>query len=661
MSTNTGKILGIDLGTGFSAMAIMEGGEAKIIPNAEGGRTTPSIVAWTKNGDRLVGQAAKRQAVTNPKNTVYEVKRFIGRKFDEVQNDVKLVSYEVVKASNGDCRIKIDGKEYSPEEISSFILAKLKKDAEAYLGEEIKDAIITCPAYFNDSQRQATKDAGTIAGLNVLRIINEPTAASLSYGLDKKKSGYIAVADAGAGTLDFTILEVGDGVFEVKSTAGDSQLGGKDYDQAIMKWLIEEFKSDTGIDLSKDNMALQRLKDEAEKAKIALSSTEQVEINIPFITADASGPKHLAKTINRAKFEALVSDLNDRYDAPAKQCISDANVDKIDEVILVGGTTRIPSVQAKIKQIFGIEPSKGVNPDEVVAEGAAIQGGVIRGEVKDILLLDVTPLTLSICTNGQIATPMIERNTTIPAKKTQTFSNATPMQSMATIMVGQGERKLFSDNKLLGQFNVEITPCPREGQAQIEVTYDIDANGILTISAKDLAMNKVANITITNSSGLSKEEIEKAKADAEKFAEEDAKKVELINTKNSAESLCNQISKAMTDAGDKLTDDDKKPVDVEIDKVREAVKGDDINAIKTALEALNKAYEPVITKIYPAGAGAAPGANGQQFSPEQFAEMMKDPKFADMFKHASNAADTSAPTNGPKTNPDGTVDAEFAN
>ncbi len=427
MSTNTGKILGIDLGTGFSAMAIMEGGEAKIIPNAEGGRTTPSIVAWTKNGDRLVGQAAKRQAVTNPKNTVYEVKRFIGRKFDEVQNDVKLVSYEVVKASNGDCRIKIDGKEYSPEEISSFILAKLKKDAEAYLGEEIKDAIITCPAYFNDSQRQATKDAGTIAGLNVLRIINEPTAASLSYGLDKKKSGYIAVADAGAGTLDFTILEVGDGVFEVKSTAGDSQLGGKDYDQAIMKWLIEEFKAETGIDLSKDNMALQRLKDEAEKAKIALSSTEQVDINIPFITADASGPKHLAKTINRAKFEALVSDLNDRYDAPAKQCISDANVDKIDEVILVGGTTRIPSVQAKIKQIFGIEPSKGVNPDEVVAEGAAIQGGVIRGEVKDILLLDVTPLTLSICTNGQIATPMIERNTTIPAKKTQTFSNATPM------------------------------------------------------------------------------------------------------------------------------------------------------------------------------------------------------------------------------------------
>ena len=655
MSTTKGKILGIDLGTGFSAMAIMEGGEAKIIPNAEGGRTTPSIVAWTKNGERLVGQAAKRQAVTNPKNTVYEVKRFIGRKFDEVQKDIKLVSYEVVKADNGDCRIKVDGKEYSPEEISSFILAKLKKDAEAYLGEAITDAIITCPAYFNDSQRQATKDAGTIAGLNVLRIINEPTAASLSYGLDKKKSGYIAVADAGAGTLDFTILEVGDGVFEVKSTAGDSQLGGKDYDQALMTWLIEEFKTETGIDLSKDNMALQRLKDEAEKAKIALSSTEQVEINIPFITADATGPKHLLKTINRAKFESLISDINNRYDAPAKQCISDANIEKIDEVILVGGTTRIPSVQAKIKQIFGIEPSKGVNPDEVVAEGAAIQGGVLRGDVKDILLLDVTPLTLSICTNGQIATPMIERNTTIPAKKTQTFSNATPMQSMATIMVGQGERKLFSDNKLLGQFNVEITPCPTPGQAQIEVTYDIDANGILTISAKDLAMNKVANITITNSSGLSKEEIEKAKADAEKFAEEDAKKVELINTKNSAESLCNQIDKAMTDAGDKLTDDDKKPVSDEIAKVREAVKGDDLSAIKSALEALNKAYEPLIAKIYPAGAA---GANGQQFSPEQFAEMMKDPKFAEMFKNAGTAPGAQSADNSPKTNPDGTVDAE---
>lgn len=660
MSETTGKILGIDLGTGFSAMAIMEGGEAKIIPNAEGGRTTPSIVAWTKSGERLVGQAAKRQAVTNPKNTIYEVKRFIGRKFDEVQNDVNMVSYEVVKAANGDCRIKVNDKEYSPEEVSSFVLAKLKKDAEAYLGEPITNAIITCPAYFNDAQRQATKNAGTIAGLNVLRIINEPTAASLSYGMDKKKSGYIAVADAGAGTLDFTILEVGDGVFEVKSTAGDSQLGGKDYDQALMKWLIEEFKTETGIDLAKDNMALQRLKDEAEKAKIALSSTEQVEINLPFITADATGPKHLIKTVTRAKFEVLIAGLNDRYVAPAKQCISDAGIEKIDEVILVGGTTRIPSVQAKIKEIFGIEPSKGVNPDEVVAEGAAIQGGVIRGDVKDILLLDVTPLTLSICTNGQVATPMIDRNTTIPAKKTQVFSNAAPMQSMATIMVGQGERKLFNDNKLLGQFNVEITPCPVAGQAQIEVTYDIDANGILTISAKDLALNKVANITITNSSGLSKEEIEKAKADAEKFAEEDAKRVEVINTRNSAESLANQIEKSMLDASDKLTEEDKSPVVSQIAKLRETLKSDDIAAIKSGMEELNKVWSPVVTKLYPNGSASAAnpfaGATGQQFSPEQFEQMMKDPKFAEMFKNMGGGTTTPPPTG---TATDGPVDAEF--
>ena len=600
------KILGVDLGTGFSAMAILEGGESKIIPNAEGARTTPSIVAWTKTGERLVGQAAKRQAITNPKNTVYEVKRFIGRKFDEVQNDIKLVSYDVVRAANGDCRIKIEDKEYSPEEVSSFILAKLKKDAEAYLGETITDAIITVPAYFNDSQRAATKNAGTIAGLNVRRIINEPTAASLSYGVGKKKSGFVAVADAGAGTLDFTILEIGDGVFEVKSTSGDSQLGGKDYDQAIMKWLIEEFQKETGIDLAKDNMALQRLKDEAEKAKIALSTAESIEINLPFITADATGPKHLVNTLSRAKFEVLIADLNNRYVAPAKQCISDANIEKIDEVILVGGTTRIPSVQAKIKEIFGMEPSHGVNPDEVVACGAAVQAGVLQGEVKDVLLLDVTPLTLSICTSGQIATAMIERNTTIPTKKSQTFTNAAPMQSMATIQVCQGERKMFSDNKLLGQFNVEITPCPTVGQAQIEVVYDIDANGILTVSAKDLALNKVANITITNSSGLSKEEIEKAKADAEKFAEEDAKKVEKVNLKNSAEGLCMQIEKAFSDAGDKLTEDDKKPAIDEIAKVREAIKSDSIEQIKSAMEALNKVYEPVVKKLYPNGGGAAP-------------------------------------------------------
>lgn len=650
------KILGIDLGTGFSAMAILEGGESKIIPNAEGARTTPSIVAWTKNGERLVGQAAKRQAVTNPKNTVYEVKRFIGRKFDDVQNDVKLVSYDVVRASNGDCRIKIEDKEYSPEEVSSFILAKLKKDAEAYLGETITDAIITCPAYFDDAQRQATKNAGTIAGLNVRRIINEPTAASLSYGVDKKKNGYVAVADAGAGTLDFTILEIGDGVFEVKATSGDSQLGGKDYDQAIMKWLAEEFQKETGIDLTKDNMALQRLKDEAEKAKIALSTAETIEINIPFITADATGPKHLVNTLTRPKFEVLISALNDRYVAPAKQCLADAGIDKLDEVILVGGTTRIPSVQAKIKEIFGMEPSRGVNPDEVVACGAAVQAGVLQGEVKDVLLLDVTPLTLSICTNGQLATAMIERNTTIPTKKSQTFTNAAPMQSMATIQICQGERKLFNDNKLLGQFNVEITPCPTVGQAQIEVTYDIDANGILTVSAKDLALNKVANITITNSSGLSKEEIEKAKAEAEKFAEDDAKKVELINIKNSAETLCNQIEKAFSDAGDKITEADKKPVIDEIAKVRETLKTDSVDQIKTAMESLSKVYEPVVKKLYP---DSAANSSSQQFSQEQFEQMMKDPKFAEMFKNtgAGKASAETAQTEKPK---DSSVDAEFS-
>lgn len=623
------KILGIDLGTGFSAMAVMESGKATIIPNSDGARTTPSIVSWTKTGERLVGAAAKRQAVTNPKNTVYEAKRLIGRKYSEVQNDVKLLSYDVVEAPNGDCRIKIMDKEYSPEEVGSFILAKLKKDAEAYLGETITDVIITCPAYFNDAQRQATKNAGTIAGLNVLRVVNEPTAASLAYGMDKKKSGYIAVADAGAGTLDFTILEIGDGVFEVKSTAGDSQLGGKDYDQAIMNWLVDEFKIETGIDLSKDSMAVQRLKDEAEKAKIALSTTTQTEINIPFITADASGPKHLIKTLNRAKFESLVAFLNDRYEAPARQCISDAGIDKIDEVILVGGTTRIPSVQEKIKSIFKIEPSKGVNPDEVVAEGAAIQGGVITGDVSDILLLDVTPLTLSICTNGQVATTMIARNTTIPTKKTETFSNASPMQPQATIMIAQGERKMFADNKLLGQFNVELTPMPNPGSNQIEVTFDVDANGILKVSAIDKALNKEANITITSSTGLSKEDIERMKADAEAHAAEDEKKLELVNAKNSAESLCNNLEKSVKDAGDKLTDDDKKSVNDAIAKLREEIKTDDIEKIKSANEALMKAWEPIVSKIYPQGPN---GAGGQpQFTEEQMKDMMNNPQFKEMF------------------------------
>lgn len=625
------KVLGIDLGTGFSCMAIMEGGEPKVIVNAEGARTTPSIVAWTKSGDRLVGQAAKRQAVTNPKNTVYEIKRFIGRKYDEVLDDIKLVSYDVVKADNGDIRVKIEDKLYSPEEISSFILAKLKADAEAFLGEKITEAVITVPAYFNDSQRQATKDAGTIAGLNVLRIVNEPTAAALSYGLDKQGNSVIAVADAGAGTYDTTILELGEGVFEVKATNGDTRLGGKDYDQAIMNWLCEEFKRDNGIDLLNDQMAVQRLKDEAEKAKIALSTSETIDINIPFITADATGPKHLMNTLSRAKFEALVSNLNDRLVAPCKNCMSDAGVN-VDKVILVGGTTRIPSVQAKIKDIFGIEPSKSVNADEVVACGAAIQGGVLKGEVKDVLLLDVTPLTLSICTNGQIATPMIDRNTTIPCKKQQTFSNAAPMQSSALIIIGQGERKMFNDNKILGQFNVELTPMPNPGQNQIEITYSIDANGILTVEAFDKALNKKANITITSSSGLSKEEIEKAKADAEAHAAEDEKKLELVNEKNRAESLCNSIERAFKDVpADKITEDEKKPVVDAIAKVREVIKTDDIEKIKSEVEAMNKLYEPLASKLYKSSGGTVGPDGKPQFTQEQMDTFMKDPKFQEMF------------------------------
>lgn len=627
------KILGIDLGTGNSAVAVMEGGESKIIPNAEGQRTTPSIVAWTNDGERLVGQAAKRQAVTNPKNTVYEVKRLIGRKFAEVQNDVKHVSYEVVEGPNGDCRIKVGDKLYSPEEVSSSILAKLKKDAEAYLGQEVKDAVITVPAYFNDAQRQATKDAGAIAGLNVLRIINEPTAAALSYGLGKKKSGYIAVADSGSGTLDFSILEIGDGVFEVKSTAGDSQLGGKDYDQAIMDWLVSEFKTETGIDLSADGMAKQRLKDEAEKAKIALSSSESIEINLPFITADATGPKHLVKTLTRAKLEQLVSGLNDRYEAPAKQCIKDSGVEKLDEVILVGGTTRMPSVQAKIKDIFGIEPSKGVNPDEAVAMGAAIQGSVLAGETTGVLLLDVTPLTLSIETMGDIATPMIERNTTIPTKKTQVFSTAVDNQPAITVRIAQGERKMFSGNKLLGQFNLDgIPPAPR-GVPQIEITYDLDANGILNVKAVDLGTKKEQKITITSSSGLSKEEIEKAKDDAEAHKSEDEARAKLAAEKNAAESLAYSSEKSTKDNAEKLGDELVKKVESAVKDLRDAITASDSAKMKEKTEALSKVNEEVAKKLYPDG--KAPGG---QMSEEQLKEMMKDPKFAQMFGGANGGA-----------------------
>lgn len=607
------KIVGFDLGTGNSAMAVFEGGEAKIIPNAEGGRTTPSIIGWTKTGERLVGQAAKRQAVTNPKGTVYEVKRLIGRKFREVADEVKLLSYDVVEGPNGDCRIKVGEKEYSPEECSSFILAKMKKDAEAFLGEEVRDAVITVPAYFNDSQRQATKDAGAIAGLNVVRIVNEPTAASLAYGVDKKKNAVVAIADSGSGTLDFSILELGDGVFEVKATAGDSQLGGKDYDQAVMKWLISEFRAETGIDLSNDTMAVQRLKDEAEKAKIALSTAESIEINIPFITADASGPKHLAKTISRAKLEALVSDLNDRYDAPAKQCLEDAGNPKLDEVILVGGTTRMPSVQKKIAAIFGMEPSKNVNPDEVVACGAAIQGAVLAGDKSDVLLLDVTPLTLAIETAGGIASPMVARNTTIPAKKTQTFTTAADQQTAVTIRICQGERKMFSDNKLLGTFTLDgIPPAPR-GVPQIEVTYDIDANGILKVSAKDLGTGREQDVTITSSSGLSDAEIEKAKADAEKFAAEDEKRVELVQKKNLLESLAYATEKSSKDNMEKLGSELASEMAATAEEAKKAVASGELDKIEEASKKLAEVNEKAAKILYP---NAEAAGNSASFKPE---------------------------------------------
>ena len=592
------KVLGIDLGTGNSCMAILEGGDATIISNAEGSRTTPSIVAFTKDGERLVGQSAKRQSVTNPKNTVYSIKRFIGRKYSEVKEEAKLVPYEVVEAANGDAHVKIDGKEYSPEEISSFILAKLKKDAEAYLGETITQAVITVPAYFNDSQRQATKNAGKIAGLDVLRIINEPTAASLAYGAGKDKNGVVAIADCGCGTYDISILDVGDGVFEVKATNGDTHLGGDDIDQCIMKWLIEDFKKANGVDLSKDNMALQRIKEESEKAKCALSTETVYSINLPFITADATGPKHLEASLSRAKLEQLCSEVIDRLEAPAKSCMKDADGVTVDKVLLVGGMTRMPCVQSKIKDIFGIEPSKSVNPDEAVAMGAAIQGGIIKGEVKDLLLLDVTPLTLAIETMGGVATPIIPRNTTIPTKKSQIFSTASDNQPAVDIKITQGERKFSDDNKVLGQFRLDgIPPAPR-GVPQIEVTFDIDANGILNVSAKDLGTNKEQKITITASSGLGKEDIEKMTKDAEKYAEDDKKRSELVTERNIADNVAYTSEKSATDNKDKIGEELHKKVVDACAKVKEAAKGDDIAAIKASVDELNKVNAEVAAVLY---------------------------------------------------------------
>ncbi|MDD2600092.1 MAG: molecular chaperone DnaK [Kiritimatiellae bacterium] len=607
------KVLGIDLGTTNSCMSVMEGGEPVVIPNAEGQRTTPSVVAFTKDGERLVGQSAKRQAVTNPKKTIYSVKRFMGRKYDEMTNEASMVPFDVVRAANGDAHVKVDDKVYSPPEVAAMILQKLKTDAEAYLGESITQAVVTVPAYFNDSQRQATKDAGRIAGLEVLRIINEPTAASLAYGLDKKKDEKIAVFDFGGGTFDVSILDIGDGVFEVKATNGDTHLGGDDLDQAVMNWLTQEFKKESGIDLSGDTMALQRLKEAAEKAKCELSSASNSEINLPFITADASGPKHLSITLSRAKLESLTDALLERTSQPCRNCLKDAKLDSVDEVVLVGGQTRMPRLQERASKLFGKDPNKGVNPDEVVAIGAAIQGGILKGEVKDVLLLDVTPLTLGIETLGGIMTPLIERNTTIPTKKSEIFSTAADNQPSVEIHVLQGERKMANVNKTIGRFHLDgIPPSPR-GRPQIEVAFDLDANGILNVHAKDLGTGKEQKITITASSGLSKEEIDQMCKDAELHAEEDAKRRDEVEARNQAENLCYQVEKMLSENGEKISADKKAPVESALAALKEAVKDGSLDEIKAKQEELNKAMESVTQEMYaqqPAPDGQ-PGADGQ--------------------------------------------------
>jgi molecular chaperone DnaK len=611
------KIIGIDLGTTNSCVAVMEGGEPKVIPNEEGGRTTPSVVAFTKTGERLVGQVAKRQAITNPENTIYSIKRFMGRRFDEVNEEMKMVPYKVEREGDN-VAIVAQGKKYTPPEISAMILQKLKKAAEDYLGEKVTEAVITVPAYFNDAQRQATKDAGKIAGLDVKRIINEPTAAALAYGLDRGKDETIAVYDFGGGTFDISILEVGEGVIEVKATNGDTHLGGDNIDQRLVDWLIDEFKKDEGLDLrGKGNeMALQRLRDAAERAKIELSTTMETEINLPFITADASGPKHLVKKLTRAKLEGMIEDIIQRSVGPCRQCMKDAGVDnsKINEVVLVGGQTRMPRIQSLVKDLFGKEGHKGVNPDEVVAVGAAIQGGVLKGEVKDLLLLDVTPLTLSIETLGGVATGMIPRNTTIPTKKTETFSTAADSQTSVEVHVLQGERPMAAQNRTLGKFHLTgIPPAPR-GVPQIEVTFDIDANGILNVTAKDNATGKDQKITITSSSGLSKEEVERMAKDADQHAAEDKTQRETIDAKNQLDSMVYQIEKMLKEQGDKISGSDRGEVENAIADAKKALESNDKAQMDRARETLTQASHKLAEQMYkatqtpPPGAGAAPGS-----------------------------------------------------